>query len=361
MNNQQTLIKNYRDKLLNLHLVTVAIVSFCELLAYLIFLWRGVYTLSFTCSYLWLYVVLPIVLNFGAHIVARKIVKRDTASHEVKNAAVVYATLVTAVLVSVLHREFTVTACAFVFPMILSALFSDRKLLTGSLVVSVLCVVLTLAIRLTEQTLDLDYVITGLALFGFLAVSYLSGSIVIENSELNLFVIENQAMTNTRLRNKIKKDPMTNLYNHKMFFTELEAVIADCETSGKSFCLSMFDIDDFKKINDKHGHDGGDEALLALSKVIRRNCTNSEIPFRYGGEEFAILFKQKTKEEAYAVMEKILREFSSIRFKLIDRPLTFSCGIGVFSPGMTKEEMFDAADDGMYQAKHNGKNQIYMK
>ena len=200
-----------------------------------------------------------------------------------------------------------------------------------------------------------------LALFGFLAVSYLSGSIVIENSELNLFVIENQAMTNTRLRNKIKKDPMTNLYNHKMFFVELEAVIAECETSGKSFCLSMFDIDDFKKINDEHGHDGGDEALLALSKVIRRNCTNSDVPFRYGGEEFAILFKQKTKDEAYAVMEKILREFSSIRFKFIDRPLTFSCGIGVFEPGMTKEEMFDAADDGMYQAKHNGKNQIYMK
>ncbi len=354
------LIDTYRKKLTNLHAVTVFIVLLMEIIVYILFVIKGKETLDISNDYLILAVVVPAILNIAGHIVARYIGGVESINDTVKNASIVYAAIFTAIVVSVAHRHYVVTSCAFVFPMILCTLFNSRRLLTQTLAASVIGLVATFALVAGEIGLNMSLVVNYMVLCGFLAVSYFSGCVTIDSSELNQFVIENQALTNRRLRGKLNKDPMTDLYNHKMFHKVLANTVFDANEGNLDFCLAMFDIDDFKTINDTYGHDSGDDVLLALSKIIKKNCSRGDVPFRYGGEEFAIIMKGRDISAAQSIMHTILTEFRVSKFAFTNESLSFSCGIAQHEKHMTKEAIFDLADDGMYFVKNNGKNQIYV-
>ena len=83
--------------------------------------------MSFSCNYLWINVVLPIFINVGIHIAARIINKSDKPGHDFKNAAVIYGVSITAIVVAIFHRDYIVTSCAYVFPIVLSALYNQKK------------------------------------------------------------------------------------------------------------------------------------------------------------------------------------------------------------------------------------------
>ncbi len=355
----KVLIDTYRNKLTNLHGLTVSVVSLLEIIGYIIFVRIGVQSLSFTNEYLWLAVIMPIFINGIVHLAARIIGTNPNIADDIKNATIVYAAMLTAVIISIVHREFLVTACAFVFPMILCTLFNDRKLLSRCLVITIAEIIAIAALIAKDGGIDLTILINYIVLCGFAAISYLSACVAIDNSELNHFVIMNQQKTNNRLRNRINKDQMTNLYNHKMFHEELAAAIELSKQTGKEFCLAMLDIDDFKRINDTYGHNCGDTVLTTLAAIIKKHCSHQEMAFRYGGEEFAIILRQKTLAESGHLTEKILADFRNTKFKFTDESISFSGGVAQYCTGMTKEEIFELADDSMYFAKNNGKNQIH--
>ena len=126
------IIKQYREQLLTLHAVTVSIVSLVEIIGYIIFVSLGIQKLSFKDAYLWQGVIIPIIINAVAHFLARAVVKSETAKAERQNASVIYAAFVTAFVVSFFHRDYIVALCAFVFPIILSAMLSNPSTTTAS-------------------------------------------------------------------------------------------------------------------------------------------------------------------------------------------------------------------------------------
>ncbi|MDO5480019.1 MAG: hypothetical protein Q4G23_12740, partial [Clostridia bacterium] len=132
MNNEE-LIKEYRKQLLTVHAGTVTIVSVAEIAAYFIFVHMGLHSLSLGSRYLWLNVVLPIVLNFLTHMAVRMLCKVDSVSHKTKNYVAIYATIITSFVVSFFHRDYIVTGCSYVFPIILSAMYNDKVILRRSL------------------------------------------------------------------------------------------------------------------------------------------------------------------------------------------------------------------------------------
>jgi diguanylate cyclase (GGDEF)-like protein/PAS domain S-box-containing protein len=156
-------------------------------------------------------------------------------------------------------------------------------------------------------------------------------------------------------------DGLTGIYNVRFFYDELEKEIARSERYSAPFSLALFDIDDFKEINDTFGHQAGDEVLRHVAENILNASRKSDIVARYGGEEFISILPSTTKDEAYrhacrikdAVERDLYLGENSVK-------LTISGGISTF-PGDASDakSLLYAADMAMYKAKSMGKKIIY--
>lgn len=355
--NNKALHDRFRRQFINVHALTVLTVSVFEIIAYIVFVASGVEFFSLRNRYLWYGVVLPVVVNLLTHLVARWVDHDRKISRKWKNGSIVIAALITSLVVAVIHREYIATSCAFIFPLLLSSMFNDKKLLNFSFGGSVFILV---AVGFTFWVCDemtLHNAISLLVLFGFLLVSYFCGVISINFSEQNYTTIESQAKQNSKLQQDVLRDQMTGLYNHNAFVAQLDKQIKAYRREAP-FCLMMVDVDNFKSVNDTYGHDCGDMVLIRLAKTIQKHCGQEHGAYRYGGEEFAVLFFGKNATQAKKIAENILEEFRNHTFPFTDRPITFSAGLAEYTPGLTGEGFFEQADKTLYQAKRSGKNRI---
>jgi len=163
-------------------------------------------------------------------------------------------------------------------------------------------------------------------------------------------------------RNKLQKlafyDTLTSIYNRSRFNQFLDSEVERAKRYKNHFTLLLFDIDFFKKINDKYGHLVGDEALKELSALIKSHIRKSDIFARWGGEEFAIIFSNTTIHTAEIATENLRLTVQENLFT--SRSLKFTCSFGLteYQFGDTKEELFKKADEALYRAKENGRNRI---
>lgn len=128
--------------------------------------------------------------------------------------------------------------------------------------------------------------------------------------------------------------------------------------TGK-FCLAIIDIDDFKSINDRFGHIMGDEILLLLSYVMKQNFRTRDLLFRFGGEEFIVIFRVSSKEEAYKALERFRNTIQEYRFPQIET-VTISMGATLINEmNYLASEIIGRADQALYHAKQSGKNQLH--
>jgi diguanylate cyclase len=140
----------------------------------------------------------------------------------------------------------------------------------------------------------------------------------------------------------------------------MQREIARAERRKSGLCVAVLDLDDFKKLNDTYGHQAGDDALVHLTKVVRKTLRPTDTVARYGGEEFIILFSETDLEQAVSVMRRLQRELTK-RFFLHNNErllITFSAGVAMLAPGESQEAVFARADKAMYQAKVQGKNRV---
>lgn len=354
----QTLHDKFRQQLTNVHALTVSTVSLFEIIGYIILVLAGVEYFSIENHYLWYGVIIPIVLNVATHLIARMIVHNPRVSREKKNACIIIAALITSFIVAIIHKEYIVTSCAFIFPMILSATFNSRKLLHTTFIASVFILMSVGLAFWLDKAATLHSSISLFILFGFSFISYLCGIISINFSKQNYTTIESQAAQNSKLRQDASSDLMTGLYNHHSFVTHLDEYIESFNGEGK-LCLAIVDIDNFKHVNDTYGHDCGDTVLIHLARVLKAHCTENSTAYRYGGEEFAILLEDQTQDEAASVVQAILDEFKTHTFPFTDKTITFSAGIAELSVGDNRELLFKRADEMLYMAKREGKDRVF--
>lgn len=156
-------------------------------------------------------------------------------------------------------------------------------------------------------------------------------------------------------------DELTQVYNRRFLFDLLDRYIKDYERSNIPFTVSLFDLDYFKNINDSYGHIMGDKVLEDFASFLKGAVRSTDIVFRYGGEEFVILFPRTNAEEASEVVKRLLEEFSAKTF--IDNGdsfnVSFSAGIYmVGNPGESSLEILKMADQALYMAKRNGRARV---
>lgn len=353
----QTLHDRFRSQLTNVHALTVLTISLFEIIGYTILVLCGIEFFSLQNHYLWYGVVFPIIANAVTHLIARLIINNFSIPRRKKNKTIIVAALVTSFIVAIIHREYIITSCAFVFPIILSSMFNDKKLLNISFISSIFIFILVGLAFYLDKSITVSTSINLFILFGFSLISYLCGIISINFSKQNYTTIESQAAQNNKLLQDVLFDQMTGLYNHNSFIVQLEEHIKNHD-SMVPFCLAIIDVDDFKNINDTYGHSYGDTVLIYLAEILKKHCIPNDTAYRYGGEEFAILFFGKDKIEAQDISKRILSEFRKHKFEFTDKSVSFSVGIAEYSGEITRTEFFEKADELLYQAKKEGKNRV---
>jgi diguanylate cyclase len=163
-----------------------------------------------------------------------------------------------------------------------------------------------------------------------------------------------------RLSEMARHDPLTGALNRKGLDEAVDRELARAQRRQSQICLGLLDIDNFKKLNDTHGHDTGDAALVHLSDVVRLSLRPQDSLARYGGEEFVVVMPDTTLEQAVEAMTRVQRNLTTQLFMQgNDRLLiTFSAGVAQWQEGETGQQVIKRADQGMYLAKRAGKNRV---
>jgi diguanylate cyclase (GGDEF)-like protein len=153
-------------------------------------------------------------------------------------------------------------------------------------------------------------------------------------------------------------DHLTGLANRRRFERQLEREVARMERYGHPFSLLMIDIDYFKDLNDSFGHDAGDDAIRRLSKVLREGTRGIDLAARIGGEEFAVLLVETSKEGGYEVAERLRAAIKVLEIPTA-RYITASFGVAECpTDAQTAANVLKAADVALYEAKRNGRDRV---
>ena len=171
------------------------------------------------------------------------------------------------------------------------------------------------------------------------------------------------ALENARLHEEVRRqattDELTNLVNRRRFIEALETELERAKMFDSPLSVVLADLDDFKRINDDHGHHGGDRALTAFGQLLREQVRDFDVAARLGGEEFAVLLPQTTAAAAAIVAERMRDTLAASPIAVSETAtvtLTASFGIAESTPALTTDELLRRADDALYAAKRAGKN-----
>jgi len=164
---------------------------------------------------------------------------------------------------------------------------------------------------------------------------------------------------NAQLYSRAIRDDLTRLYRVGYLSKRVQEEVARFNRYRRPFSFILMDIDDFKEVNDKFGHQAGDEVLKKIGSLIKNGIRKVDIAARYGGEEFAVLMPETIKPKAYLVAER-LREHIEQAFEKDEKrfKITISVGVSECRAGMEKYQIIKEADEALYKAKREGKNRV---
>jgi len=168
-----------------------------------------------------------------------------------------------------------------------------------------------------------------------------------------------------RLTEQSRRDPLTGVYNRLQMEDVLEREFATAVALQHPLSIAFIDLDDFKQINDRHGHLVGDQVLRQFAQTLQRMLRSTDLVARYGGEEFLVVLSHSNEAAANRVLQRILDEVSRLPMAIVDGQqlfVTFSAGVASMDGGDTRfsdaRSLLQAADDALYGAKRQGRNRV---
>ncbi len=163
-----------------------------------------------------------------------------------------------------------------------------------------------------------------------------------------------------KLEKESNIDPLTKVFNKRALIKDLGDIL-NCGLDKKlDLTVMMFDLDDFKKVNDTYGHIAGDKTLIYLGKILKNSLRNEVKVYRFGGEEFFIVLNRIDIEQAKKIGDRILETMrkSKLLYKSSTIRITLSGGITSHKKGDTLDSIIERVDSALYRAKNSGKDRI---
>lgn len=189
--------------------------------------------------------------------------------------------------------------------------------------------------------------------FMFNLILWFSTGIILEDSGQ----IHEMAEKNRQLKSMAERDPLTGLYNRNKLEQRLPNILAIAERLKTPISFIILDLDHFKTVNDRYGHAVGDRILIHLANILRRNVRESDMVFRWGGEEFLVLAIGAPMSGATVLAEHLRTMIESENFDIVGH-ITASFGIAETSYMGPKDNWFERVDAALYKAKETGRNRV---
>jgi len=209
---------------------------------------------------------------------------------------------------------------------------------------------------------------TGNEMVEVVAAEILGAGGIIGGMEARLMhrMISNLKEAKEALRYEASHDPLTGLYNRRYILEQMQQGISQALRYKHAFTIVMFDLDHFKQVNDVYGHAGGDAVLSSMAELLQANVRDSDIPGRWGGEEFIILLPHTGLGGARKAAEQWLKQLNDSPIHLDSGQsirISFSAGVATFEASKehsdikaVMEQLLHVADERMYRAKALGRN-----
>ncbi len=277
-----------------------------------------------------------------------------------------------------LHQFFTLSIVVYFISAILMLLDIDpwyKMISNYSILVFIMLVVAAVRITLLGQKTAKIYLYIMLPTLStfVLMINVMNGSIA--NTHFNHYsflyisflsiIIFTLLLANKFYETKglVNRDPLTRLFNRRYFTDIAEKYFATEQRNHKGLSAVMLDIDKFKTINQVYGQVVGDDVLVILSDVLREHSRDSDIPVRFGGEVFMILFPETSLENSEIIAERIRHKIENTIIEDKKKnviKITVSVGVSIVRNGVDTsiERVIQRADEALYEAKSNGRNQV---
>ncbi|MEI8031142.1 MAG: GGDEF domain-containing protein [Comamonadaceae bacterium] len=158
----------------------------------------------------------------------------------------------------------------------------------------------------------------------------------------------------------VREDQLTGALNRRGLDDALKREISRVARASTPLCIAMLDIDNFKNINDSHGHQAGDQVLVHLVDIIQDTIRTNDLIGRYGGEEFLVLLPGSPLDAACDVMLRLQSRLAEtpVSWQNLELRVTFSVGVAALGPAETEPDLIGRADKALYEAKQSGKNRV---
>jgi diguanylate cyclase len=158
----------------------------------------------------------------------------------------------------------------------------------------------------------------------------------------------------------VREDQLTGSLNRRGLDDVYEREVARADRRKAPLCIALLDLDDFKRLNDTHGHQAGDEALIHLVRVVKDTLRTMDVIGRFGGEEFMLVLPDTPIDAAMQTVTRVQRELTKriFMYKHTRILVTFSAGVALRKDGEDQQGLLKRADDALYKAKHAGKNRV---
>lgn len=300
--------------------------------------------------YFWLFIVKPSGMQGIAMVIVvwlSKIKRKIYYKREMFLSTVILISIFAASAIWI-HTSVQLMSMLLMLPLIITTLYKDRFLTWLQLAICI-------AIYALKETYFYPHTPYFPPLNSFINVSIFCGSIFVE-----MFLIQHVQDYVRIMERRADRDSMTGLYNHKIFYEQLDQEFAAYNKNKIPFSLIVMDIDHFKVINDTYGHAFGDDVICKVAEIIK-NVDVACHSARYGGEEFAIILMNTKLQAAVEIAERIRVQFAKENFYTSDGVKHFSISIGVSQVNdecTEGKDIFLKADEKLYDAKQNGRNRV---
>lgn len=350
---------NSQRYIVKVYWIVFAAVLTLELLIFFSYLKLTEIDVSLT-EYILLRIVFPTVINLSALLVSTFIVRSDKYTVKQKDYTVCMTLSLMCLVVSVVHEAFEVLWCIPCLSIFLTPIFGDRTLAKRVYVIANISVFLSMLMSFRDFPEEwLNHVIYAVVCIVMTWGAYLIANVLTGFQKEQFGYIYNSYLRQKELIEEMQIEPLTKLYNRKVMDSMLDVCINNVDENS-NYVAAMVDVDHFKRINDTYGHLHGDEVLVRLSDIMREEIlTDETVGFRYGGEEFLILFTGKDIDSAYRIMDNFRKRFEKEKFTFMKgKKVTFSCGIAALKPNQTKKMWLQISDTALYKAKEEGRNRV---
>jgi len=172
--------------------------------------------------------------------------------------------------------------------------------------------------------------------------------------------LKSLAQLDAELRHKVATDALTGVASHGQCLSALRKAIQLAQRNKTPLCICMADLDHFKRVNDTHGHQVGDDVLCDVAGRMQGAVRNFDTVGRYGGEEFLIIMDNATRATAQEIAERVRFRVGSgpVKTRSVEVPITVSLGLAQLMPADDVDSLIERADQALYKAKNRGRNQV---